>query len=290
MTTMPGTREQRRAAESPETSPVELAQLAAIPELQLLIAGNPAASDDLLDWLMAHGSAEVRAVLDPDYSPASEEPEDAPPHMVDGPLELVDGPIWELEEDAPPLLPTVSAAPRVPPSRAGRSREVDDLYEQELEYRRRKRLTPEQRRAEDVARRAEDRRMATQRAVSHEDSDIAARASEIRRWEAAYSLAHDGAKPPAGYVPPIAFMPAGYLGQRTNGMAIAALVLAIAGVGPLGLIFGYIARAQIERTDEAGSGFALAAIILGWIGVVAGAMVLLVYVIAWAQVSASLQG
>ena len=53
-------------------------------------------------------------------------------------------------------------------------------------------------------------------------------------------------------------------GGRTNGLAVVALVLAF--LFPLiGLILGYVARSQIKRTGEGGSGMALAAIILGWI-------------------------
>ena len=63
------------------------------------------------------------------------------------------------------------------------------------------------------------------------------------------------------YVPP----------QRTNGMAIASMVLGILWlywVGSiLALVFGYIARNQIRERGEAGGGMATAGIVLGWIGV-----------------------
>jgi Domain of unknown function (DUF4190) len=59
--------------------------------------------------------------------------------------------------------------------------------------------------------------------------------------------------------------------QRTNGFAIASLILSIAGFlfglgGVLGIIFGFIARSQINRSGGAqkGSGIATAGIIIGF--------------------------
>jgi len=67
---------------------------------------------------------------------------------------------------------------------------------------------------------------------------------------------------PYGYAPP----------AKTNGMAIASLVLGIVwlyGVGSiLALIFGYNAKKQIEQSggSQTGRGMATAGIVLGWIG------------------------
>jgi hypothetical protein len=72
----------------------------------------------------------------------------------------------------------------------------------------------------------------------------------------------------AGAVPP-----GMYAAQRTNGMAIASMVLGIVWVYWIGsilaLVFGYIALGQIDRSGgkEAGRGMAIAGIVLGWIGV-----------------------
>jgi hypothetical protein len=82
-------------------------------------------------------------------------------------------------------------------------------------------------------------------------------------------------QPPAGAYPaPYGQPPYGYPyapPQRTNGMAIAAMVLGILWlywVGSiLALVFGYIARNQIRERNEAGAGMATAGIVLGWIGV-----------------------
>ena len=59
--------------------------------------------------------------------------------------------------------------------------------------------------------------------------------------------------------------------QRTNGMAIASMVLGILWLYWIGsilaLVFGYVARKQIRERGEAGGGMATAGIVLGWIGV-----------------------
>jgi uncharacterized membrane protein len=61
--------------------------------------------------------------------------------------------------------------------------------------------------------------------------------------------------------------------SQTNGLAIAALLLAVlwfAGIGAvLALVFGYRARSEINNSAgrQTGSGLATAGIILGWIGI-----------------------
>ncbi|MEV1142547.1 DUF4190 domain-containing protein [Micromonospora sp. NPDC049799] len=84
---------------------------------------------------------------------------------------------------------------------------------------------------------------------------------------------HKGADPYAGGYPPPPYGVHGYgyaPQQKTNGLAIAALVLALVGVGscitaPIGAILGHVARKQIQQTGEGGEGMAKAAIIVGWI-------------------------
>jgi hypothetical protein len=68
--------------------------------------------------------------------------------------------------------------------------------------------------------------------------------------------------------------PAGpYPASDMNGLAIASLVLGIVwlmGIGSiLALIFGYVAKGQIEaaRGAQGGHGLAIAGIVLGWVGV-----------------------
>jgi len=75
--------------------------------------------------------------------------------------------------------------------------------------------------------------------------------------------------PGAGPVGPPAPLPP----PKNNALAIASLVCGVAQVmlWPLAtipaVVLGHVARHQIRRTGEAGSGLALAGLILGWIGV-----------------------
>ncbi|MEU8422360.1 DUF4190 domain-containing protein [Micromonospora sp. NPDC048835] len=57
---------------------------------------------------------------------------------------------------------------------------------------------------------------------------------------------------------------------KTNGLAIAAFVLALIGftsciTAPIGAILGHVAQKQIRLSGEGGAGMAKAAIIVGWI-------------------------
>jgi hypothetical protein len=85
-----------------------------------------------------------------------------------------------------------------------------------------------------------------------------------------------GAMP--GYAPPTSPIDAGPAPfvappRTTNGLAIASMVLGIVWIYWLGsilaLIFGYIAKGQINRSDgrQGGKGMAIAGIVLGWVGV-----------------------
>ncbi|MGY2076864.1 MULTISPECIES: DUF4190 domain-containing protein [unclassified Blastococcus] len=85
---------------------------------------------------------------------------------------------------------------------------------------------------------------------------------------------YQGPPPPHGPGYPPYSPPYGYpyaLPQRTNGMAIASMVLGILWLYWIGsilaLVFGYTAKRQIQERGEAGGGMATAGIVLGWIGV-----------------------
>lgn len=66
-----------------------------------------------------------------------------------------------------------------------------------------------------------------------------------------------------------------YPGVRpTNGMAVASLIASIGGwtlvpvIGwVLGIIFGHIARSQIRTSNEQGTGFALAGLVIGYVSI-----------------------
>jgi hypothetical protein len=78
--------------------------------------------------------------------------------------------------------------------------------------------------------------------------------------------------PVSGYQMPPGY--AGYAPRPTNGLAVASLVCACAGIIPfffglpcvLGVIFGFVSRSQIRRSNnhQQGGGMALAGIIVGF--------------------------
>src|SRR5262245_62940783 len=82
-------------------------------------------------------------------------------------------------------------------------------------------------------------------------------------------------------------------GPKTNGLAIASLVLGIAQIfvcivgAILALVFGYIARRQIDESGgtQGGRGMASAGMLLGWIGI--GLGIAYVGVIATAAIVSS---
>lgn len=69
---------------------------------------------------------------------------------------------------------------------------------------------------------------------------------------------------------------------KTNGFSIAALVLGIVWIYWIGsilaLVFGYIAKSQIDNSGgtQSGRGMAIAGIVLGWVGI--GVLLLLIVV------------
>jgi uncharacterized protein DUF4190/uncharacterized protein UPF0547 len=73
---------------------------------------------------------------------------------------------------------------------------------------------------------------------------------------------------------------------RTNGFAIASLVLGIVWIWWIGsilaLVFGYVGKAQIDRSGgrETGRGLAVAGIVLGWVGLTGLVLFLLMFATA----------
>ena len=76
--------------------------------------------------------------------------------------------------------------------------------------------------------------------------------------------------------------------DRWNVLAIVAFVTVWFTV-ILGLVFGHIALSQINKTGERGRGLALTAVIVGWIGVVTGALVAMFFLI-WGGLFVSSNG
>jgi hypothetical protein len=91
--------------------------------------------------------------------------------------------------------------------------------------------------------------------------------------------------PPVGFPPPAAvpsYPPPGFdprvyappvAATKTNGLAVAGMVLGILWLYWIGsilaLIFGYVAKGQIDASNgqQGGRGMAIAAIVLGWVGI-----------------------
>ena len=71
--------------------------------------------------------------------------------------------------------------------------------------------------------------------------------------------------------------------QKTNGFAIAALVLSLVGCSLLGVIFGGIAISQINKGQGSGKGLAIAGLVIGIIG-------LLFTIFLWGSIMAAIGG
>lgn len=99
---------------------------------------------------------------------------------------------------------------------------------------------------------------------------------------------------PPGYAPPFdpgyGYPPGGpqygYVPvQKTNGLAVASLVCSLVWLGGVGsilaIIFGFVARAQIKRSEGGvqGNGLAIAGIIIGFVGLIS-VTVLVIFVVA----------
>ena len=75
-----------------------------------------------------------------------------------------------------------------------------------------------------------------------------------------------------------------YAAPRTNGYAIASMVLGILWLSCVGsvlaLIFGYMSLGQIRKRGEGGRGMAIAGIVLGWVGVALAVILIIVLISA----------
>lgn len=78
----------------------------------------------------------------------------------------------------------------------------------------------------------------------------------------------------AGYAPP----PAG----KTNTLAIIALIASFF-ISIVGVVLGHIALSQIKRTGEGGRGLAIAALVIGYLGILFAIILVIVMAGAAAQ-------
>ncbi|MEV8631499.1 DUF4190 domain-containing protein [Streptosporangium sp. NPDC051023] len=106
-----------------------------------------------------------------------------------------------------------------------------------------------------------------------------------------YGPPQGGYGPPGGYGTPPGggYDPYGYGAQPprgNNGMAIAALIMGIAGLfvcgvtSIVGIVLGHISLGQIKRTGEEGRGMAIAGLVLSYFGVACWLIVLVVWLVA----------
>ena len=70
---------------------------------------------------------------------------------------------------------------------------------------------------------------------------------------------------------------------RTNGFAVASLVLSLLGGSVLAIVFGHIAKKQIARTGEQGEGMATAGLVIGYICLVIAVIWIIVLVVTAAN-------
>ncbi len=86
----------------------------------------------------------------------------------------------------------------------------------------------------------------------------------------------DVTPPPAPQPPPSPYSSAP-TGQKTNTLAIVSLVLAFF-ISLGAVICGHIALNQIKKTGENGRGLAIAGLVLGYLGLVVGIIVTIIWV------------
>ena len=108
-----------------------------------------------------------------------------------------------------------------------------------------------------MARDAELRQVAQAQAVERQVEQMAA-------LQAAWERAHPGQPMPA-----IAAQAIAASTDRTNTPALLSLIFGILGSGLVAVILGHVAKSQIRRTGERGSGMATAGLVLGYLGLAA---------------------
>ena len=80
------------------------------------------------------------------------------------------------------------------------------------------------------------------------------------------------------YVPQPQALPRAASGDL-NDLAVVALIASCIGLSIPGLVMGHIALGQIKRTGQTGHGFALAAVIVGWVVTVLVALAVVAFIV-----------
>jgi hypothetical protein len=86
------------------------------------------------------------------------------------------------------------------------------------------------------------------------------------------------------YQPVASYGPGFGYAQRTNGFAVASLILGLLGISLLAIIFGHVAISQIRRSGERGSGLAVTGLVFGYLWIVGS----VIYVIAVSAAASSI--
>ena len=68
--------------------------------------------------------------------------------------------------------------------------------------------------------------------------------------------------------------------DKMNVLAIVSLITSIVGLSLVGVICGHISKKQIKRTGEKGRGLATAGLIIGYVGLVFGAIWIIAAIVA----------
>jgi hypothetical protein len=69
--------------------------------------------------------------------------------------------------------------------------------------------------------------------------------------------------------PQPSYAPSSYDERPFNVLSIVGFVLALVGISIVGIVLGHIGLSQINRRGERGKGFAIAALVLGYLGLLA---------------------
>jgi peptidyl-prolyl cis-trans isomerase B (cyclophilin B) len=76
------------------------------------------------------------------------------------------------------------------------------------------------------------------------------------------------------------YAPSSFDERPFNVLSIVGFVLSLVGISLVGVILGHIGLSQITKRGERGKGFAIAALVLGYLGILATIVIVILIVIA----------